>query len=52
MQARFPRPYQDRRVAGRQKAILVEIDANDSTVRNRLNQAQRDGRLATPAIEN
>jgi hypothetical protein len=37
---------------GRGKAVLVEIDANDSTVRNRLSQAQRDGCLAIPAIEN
>ena len=44
-------PHQGRGAVRRQKAVLVEIDANHSTVRNRLSQAQRDCRLATPAIE-
>ena len=45
-------PNQGRGIASRPNAVLVEINANDSTVRNRLSQTQRDGCLATPAIEN
>jgi hypothetical protein len=44
-------PQQGRGVAGRPKVVLIEIDANDLTLRNRLGQAQRDCRSATPAIK-